>query len=70
MRSRRSPTARRTRASSPISLAADGRWSAADNAPWKLVDRLKGFNWLDYYGGKFSTSQQRGVFMAQRANAQ
>src|SRR5262249_52932538 len=23
---------------------------------WKLVDRLKGFNWLNYYGGKFSTS--------------
>lgn len=34
-----------------------------ENAPWKLVDELKGFNWLDYYGGKFSTSQQRGVFM-------
>jgi len=33
------------------------------NAPWKLVDELKGFNWLDYYGGKFSTSQKRGVFM-------
>ena len=31
--------------------------------PWKLVDRLKGFNWLNYYGGKFSTSQKRGVFM-------
>lgn len=30
---------------------------------WKLVDRLKGFNWLTYYGGKFSTSQKRGVFM-------
>jgi methionyl-tRNA synthetase len=44
-------------------LAANGVWSPADNAPWKLVDRLKGFNWLDYYGGKFSTSQQRGVFM-------
>ena len=26
--------------------------------PWKLVDQLKGFNWLNYYGGKFSTSQQ------------
>ena len=35
---------------------------AASNAPWKLVDRLKGFNWLNYYGGKFSTSQQRGIF--------
>jgi methionyl-tRNA synthetase len=33
------------------------------NEPWKLVDRLKGFNWLTYYGGKFSTSQGRGVFM-------
>ncbi|MFD1190169.1 methionine--tRNA ligase [Phenylobacterium conjunctum] len=42
----------------------DGKaWSPASNAPWKLVDRLKGFNWLDYYGGKFSTSQKRGVFM-------
>ncbi|WP_304187333.1 methionine--tRNA ligase [Phenylobacterium aquaticum] len=38
-------------------------WTPANNAPWKLVDRLKGFNWLDYYGGKFSTSQKRGVFM-------
>jgi methionyl-tRNA synthetase len=32
--------------------------------PWKLVDRLKSFNWLTYYGGKFSTSQHRGVFMS------
>jgi methionyl-tRNA synthetase len=31
--------------------------------PWKLVDQLKGFNYINYYGGKFSTSQQRGVFM-------
>lgn len=30
---------------------------------WKLVDELKGFNWLNYYGGKFSTSQKRGIFM-------
>jgi methionyl-tRNA synthetase len=30
---------------------------------WKIVDQLKGFNWLTYYGGKFSTSQKRGVFM-------
>jgi methionyl-tRNA synthetase len=30
---------------------------------WKLVDRLKGFNWMNYYGGKFSTSGKRGVFM-------
>lgn len=31
--------------------------------PWKLVDYIKGFNWLLYDGGKFSTSQGRGVFM-------
>ena len=35
------------------------------NEPWKLVDYIKGFNWLLYEGGKFSTSQQRGVFMDQ-----
>ena len=33
--------------------------------PWKLVDHLKAFNWLNWYGGKFSTSQKRGVFMDQ-----
>jgi methionyl-tRNA synthetase len=31
--------------------------------PWKLVDFIKGFNWLNYYGGKFSTSRGVGVFM-------
>jgi len=31
--------------------------------PWKTVDTLKSFNWLNWYGGKFSTSQRRGVFM-------
>jgi methionyl-tRNA synthetase len=40
-----------------------GVWIAAEDRPWKLVDELKGFNWLDYYGGKFSTSLKRGVFM-------
>lgn len=30
--------------------------------PWKTVDVIKGFHWLQYNGGKFSTSQQRGVF--------
>ena len=30
---------------------------------WKLVDYIKSFNWLTFYGGKFSTSQHRGVFM-------
>ena len=33
--------------------------------PWKLVDRLKAFNWVTWYGGKFSTSNNRGVFMDQ-----
>jgi len=31
--------------------------------PWKTVDRLKAFNWVNWYGGKFSTSNKRGVFM-------
>ena len=31
--------------------------------PWKLVDHLKSFNYLNYDGGQFSTSQGRGVFM-------
>ena len=44
---------------------AAGRWTPSSNTPWKLVDDLKGFNWLDYYGGRFSTSQKRGVFMDQ-----
>ena len=30
---------------------------------WKVVDQLKGFNWLTYYGGSFSTSGKRGIFM-------
>ncbi|MEO1106604.1 MAG: methionine--tRNA ligase [Pseudomonadota bacterium] len=33
--------------------------------PWKLVDHLKSFNYLNYDGGQFSTSQGRGVFMDQ-----
>lgn len=40
----------------PVTLIGSGE-------DWKLVDQLKGFNWLNYYGGKFSTSQKRGVFM-------
>jgi methionyl-tRNA synthetase len=42
---------------------ADGTWAVTNNAPWKLVDQLKSLNWLNWYGGKFSTSQKRGVFM-------
>ncbi|MBO9412756.1 MULTISPECIES: methionine--tRNA ligase [unclassified Ruegeria] len=33
--------------------------------PWKMVDHLKSFNYLNYDGGQFSTSQGRGVFMDQ-----
>lgn len=32
---------------------------------WKMVDYIKGFNWLTFYGGKFSTSQNRGIFTNQ-----
>jgi methionyl-tRNA synthetase len=42
----------------PVTLIGSGE-------PWKLVDYVKGLNWMNYYGGKFSTSQQRGVFMDQ-----
>ena len=33
------------------------------NEPWKLVDFIKSFNYLNYDGGQFSTSKGRGVFM-------
>jgi methionyl-tRNA synthetase len=33
--------------------------------PWKTVDALKSLNWLTWYGGKFSTSENRGIFMDQ-----
>lgn len=33
------------------------------NEPWKLVDYIKSFNYLNYDGGQFSTSKGRGVFM-------
>ncbi len=32
---------------------------------WKLTDYIKGFSWLTFYGGKFSTSQKRGIFLDQ-----
>lgn len=35
------------------------------NEPWKTVDKLKAFNWVTWYGNKFSTSKRRGVFMDQ-----
>lgn len=40
----------------PVTLIGSGE-------PWHKVDFLKAFNWLTYYGGKFSTSDGRGVFM-------
>ncbi len=40
----------------PVTLMGSGE-------PWKLVDYIKAFNWLTYYGGKYSTSEHRGVFM-------
>ncbi len=42
----------------PITLLGSGE-------PWKTVDKLKAFNWVTWYGGKFSTSQNRGIFMDQ-----
>jgi methionyl-tRNA synthetase len=33
--------------------------------PLKLADQIKGFNWLTYDGGKFSTSRSRGIFTDQ-----
>ncbi len=42
----------------PITLLGSGE-------PWKTVDKLKAFNWVTWYGGKFSTSQKRGIFMDQ-----
>jgi len=33
--------------------------------PWKAVDYIKSFNYLNYDGGQFSTSRGRGVFMDQ-----
>ncbi|WP_045387516.1 methionine--tRNA ligase [Falsirhodobacter sp. alg1] len=33
--------------------------------PWKMVDYIKSFNYLNYDGGQFSTSQGRGIFMDQ-----
>ena len=36
-----------------------------DAERWKLVDHLKSFNYLNYDGGQFSTSQGRGIFMDQ-----
>ncbi|KJC47076.1 methionyl-tRNA synthetase [Bradyrhizobium sp. LTSP885] len=33
--------------------------------PWTTADVIKGFHWLTYEGGKFSTSRNRGIFTDQ-----
>lgn len=35
---------------------------------YKLPDFIKGFNWLTYDGGKFSTSSRRGIFSDEALN--
>ena len=40
----------------PVTILGSGE-------PWKLVDYIKSFNYLNYDGGQFSTSRGRGVFM-------
>ncbi len=47
----------------PCTLMGLNKASGDPAKGWKLVDELKGFNWLNYDAGKFSTSQKRGVFM-------
>jgi len=42
----------------PVTIMGSGE-------PWKLVDYIKSFNYLNYDGGQFSTSRGRGVFMNQ-----
>ncbi|MEM9170236.1 MAG: methionine--tRNA ligase [Pseudomonadota bacterium] len=42
----------------PVTILGSGE-------PWKTVDMLKSLNWLTWYGGKFSTSENRGIFMDQ-----
>ncbi len=37
----------------------------ASKENWKMVDYLKGFSWMNYDNGKFSTSLKRGIFMDQ-----
>ncbi|MCY3878733.1 MAG: methionine--tRNA ligase [Rhodobacteraceae bacterium] len=42
----------------PVTIMGSGE-------PWKLVDFIKSFNFLNYDGGQFSTSLGRGIFMDQ-----
>ncbi len=49
----------------PITLLGTNDYceSISDSERWKTVDYIKGLNWMNYYEGKFSTTQKRGVFM-------
>jgi methionyl-tRNA synthetase len=47
----------RTTSPSTPSASPPPSWAQREE-PWKSVDMLKAFNWLNWYGGKFSTSQQ------------
>lgn len=38
------------------------------NEDWKLPDNIFGFEWLTYEGGKFSSSEKRGVFLDDAVN--
>src|SRR6056297_860499 len=49
----------------PVTLMGAREVPGAEAEPWKLVDYVKSFNYLNYQGGQFSTSQGRGVFMDQ-----
>ncbi|MEM7613770.1 MAG: methionine--tRNA ligase [Pseudomonadota bacterium] len=42
----------------PVTILGSGE-------PWKLVDYIKSFNYLNYQGGQFSTSKGRGIFQDQ-----
>ncbi len=53
------------RTTSPSTPSCSRPPSLGVREPWKKVDYVKAFNWLTYYGGKFSTSQKRGVFTDQ-----
>ena len=57
----------RTMCRSTRSCFPSRSWARASRGSWSIC--LKGFNWLTYYGGKFSTSRKRGVFMDPSARA-
>ncbi|MBT0958737.1 methionine--tRNA ligase [Alphaproteobacteria bacterium KMM 3653] len=48
-----------------LSFPATIMGTNGDDKGWKLVDYIKSFNYLNYEGGQFSTSQGRGIFQDQ-----